>query len=224
MKAIIFDSGTLITMSMSCSLDLIRKLKKIFPGKFLITKEIEKEIVEIPMKIKKYKLGAMFLKDLITDKILEFPESMGIERSEIEHETKKINLIANNSFFVGNEPVKIIDLGEASAVALSFILNSRKIDNIIAIDERTTRVFCEKPENVKGILEMKTHKQVEFRQKSLSEFKQIKFMRSSELIYVGFKKGLLENNSKEFLDALLYSAKFKGCAVSSEELKEIEHL
>ena len=83
MEAVIFDSGTLITLSMNCLLDVLRNLKKDFDGKFIITDEVEEEIVTKPMNIQKFKLGAIRLKSLIDDGTLEFPNSLGIDQKQI---------------------------------------------------------------------------------------------------------------------------------------------
>jgi hypothetical protein len=223
MKAIIFDSGTLITLSMSGLLDELRELKKKFDGKFMITSGVRKEIVEKPIKISKFKLGALRLKQLIDDKVLEFPEALGLDIDEINRKEKEILNISNRVFFRDGYPIKIIDMGEASCLALSEVLSKKGIKNIISIDERTTRVFCEKPENLRKLLEVKLHAQIKMG-KVDERFANFKFVRSTEVIYMMFVKKIIENQSKEMLDALLYSAKYKGCAVSSQEIKEIEKL
>jgi len=114
----------------------------------------------------------------------------------------------------------LIDIGEASCLALSILLNEKGIDNIIAIDERTTRVLFEKPNNLKKLLEEKLHASVIIKDMP-SNIGSFKFIRTSELIYVAYKKGLAKID-REMLDAMLYGAKFKGCAVSSDEIKDIE--
>ncbi|MEM3074622.1 MAG: hypothetical protein QW727_01625 [Candidatus Pacearchaeota archaeon] len=224
MKVLIFDSGTLITLSINCILNVITGLKSNFNGKFLITKEVENEIIKRPLNIKKFKLGAMRLKVLIEDKILEFPDSIGINHNEISNIGINFMNSANTTFFVENKPIHIIDLGEASILGLTKILNKKGIENIIAMDERTTRMLCEKPENLRKLLEKKLHHKIKINKNKVQDFSNIKFIRSTELIYVAYKKGIFKNQSKEFLDALLYGAKFKGAAISSDEIKEIEEL
>ena len=54
MKYLIFDSGPLINYSMNGSLHIIERLKKEFKGEFLITKEVKKEIIDNPKKIKRF--------------------------------------------------------------------------------------------------------------------------------------------------------------------------
>lgn len=222
-KAVIFDSGTLITLSMNDLLDMFRELKKKFNGKFIITREVENEIVLKPMKIKRFKLGAIRLKRLIDDGTLEFVESVGINQNEISRMTQEILRDANTIYVAKGRPVHIIDEGEASILALSKLLRDKGIENMIAMDERTTRMLCEGPENLNKLLQRKLHTKVTQQKKSNSDFHNNKFIRSTELIFVAYKKGIIPQN-KELLDAMLYAAKFKGAAISSDEIKALERL
>ena len=40
-------------------------------------------------------------------------------------------------------------------------------------------------------------------------------------MYVAYKKGLIKIQDPQLLDALLYAMKFKGAAISGDEIKEI---
>ncbi|MFH1889854.1 MAG: hypothetical protein ABIJ58_03185, partial [Nanoarchaeota archaeon] len=146
-KAIIFDSGALISFSMNGITDILRDLKKIFGGKFLITAQIKEEIIDRPLKIKRFQLEALKLNQLLNEKVLELPGSMGIEDGEISKMTQEILDFANSAFSANGKDLHIMDLGEASGLALSRILREKNIKNVMVIDERTTRVLAEKPEN-----------------------------------------------------------------------------
>jgi hypothetical protein len=63
-----------------------------------------------------------------------------------------------------------------------------------------------------------------YNKKEFEFFRQFKIIRSIELAYIAYKKGLVKFGDGKLLDALLYSLKFKGCAVSSEEIEEIKKL
>ena len=223
MKCIVFDAGTLITFSMNCMLSILKDLKKSFDGKFLITKDVEYEIVNRPKNIKKYKLGALRMKSLIDKGILEFPESVGVSHVDVERRAKEYIKQLNSTFKTRGRDMHIIDKGEASCLALSKLLDEKGIKNVIAIDERSTRMICEKPENLKLLLERKLHTKIQVK-REINDCRDIKFIRSTELIYIAYKKGIIQDKSKDMLDALLYGAKFKGCAVSSEEIKELKKL
>ncbi len=224
-KVIIFDSSTLITLAMNGLLEELKNLKKIFMGEFIVTKEVIDETINRPLKIKRFELEAIKLKKLLEEKILEKPVVLGIEDSEISKKTDVLMSIANTTFEGKGKNIHIIDLGEASCLALSKILNKKNIKNIIAVDERTTRVLCEKPENLKELLQKKLKIPIKENQENYFHFKEFKFIRSSELIYVAYKKKLIRwAQEKNILDALLYSLKFKGCAISNEEIEEIKKL
>lgn len=223
-KAIIFDASPLISIAMNGLLPEFRRLKEQFDGKFLITKEVKGEIIDRPIKIKRFELEALKLQELINDGILEFPEEYGIKEADITAETNKLLELANETFFEKNNSIHLIDLGETSALILSKELSKRKVDNVLAIDERTTRMLCEKPENLKRLLQKKLHLKVTIKKENLEKFKGFKIIRSSELMYLAYKKGLTKIKNKKVLDAILYSLKYKGCAISTDEIEKMKRI
>ena len=223
-KAIIFDSGALISFSMNGITDLIAKLKEHFNGKFLVTQEIKKEIVDKPIKIKRFELEALKLKSLLDTKVLEMPSSLGIKDSEITTSASKYLKVANSTFQGTKRPIHLLDMGECSCLALSRILTEKKIKNILVVDERTTRMLVEKPENLRSILEKKIHTQITIKKENLKFFKGFGIIRSAELVYVAYKKGLTKLKGNLVLDALLYAVKFKGSAISGDEIEQIKRL
>ena len=223
-EIIIFDASTLITLAMNGMFEEIRGLKKIFNGKFIITKEVKKEIIDKPITINRFKLEALKLKQLVDEKILEMPLVIGIKDEEISKKTMEILDIANNTFQGNNKNIHLIDLGESSCLALSKILNKKSIKNVIAMDERTTRMLGENPESLKKFLQKKLHTRINLKKENLEFFREFKVIRSSELVYIAYKKGLIKLKNGFVLDALLYAVKFKGCAISDEEIREIKKL
>jgi hypothetical protein len=59
---------------------------------------------------------------------------------------------------------------------------------------------------------------------NMNSFAKFRFIRSPEIVYVAFKKGLLEISGKKALEAVLYATKFKGAAISFEELEQLKKL
>jgi hypothetical protein len=222
-KAIVFDSGALISFSMNGITDILKNLKKVFQGKFLITTEVKREVIDVPLKIKKFELEAIKIKALLDDGIFELPSSLGIKDSEIEKEDNKMLDIANSTFSGKGRNINILDHGESSCLALSKILTEKGIKNIIAIDERTTRLLVEKPENLKNIFEERMHTKITIRNQT-KLFKDFRIIRSTELVYVAYKKGLIELKDPILLDALLYALKFKGAAISGDEIEQIKRI
>jgi len=224
MKAIIFDASTLISFSMNGLFNELRELKKIFEGKFIITKEVRKEVIDDPIKGKRFKLEAMKVQELLNDKTFELPTAIGVCDDEISVRTQEILKRVNAAFFGDGRYIHLIDLGEASCLALGEILNKKKIENVLAIDERTTRVLVEKPDNLRKLFEKKLHVQIEVKDTNLEDFKDLKIIRSPELAYVLWKKKLIQLKNGEVLDALLYAMKLRGAAISDDEIREIKNL
>jgi len=223
MKAIIFDASSLISLSMNGLLPELKELRKIFDGKFIITGQIKKEVIDKPLTIKKFELEALKIKQLFDEKVLELPSSVGIKDNEILEQTAKLVDIANNLFIGREKEIHLISSGEASCLALGKLLEGKRINNIIAIDERTMRMLVEKPENLQKLLQRKLHTRVIIKKKNFSAFKGFKIIRSAELVYIAYKKGLVKlKNGKTVLDALLWAVKSKGCSISNEEINEIK--
>lgn len=224
MKILIFDSSTLISLALNGLFNEIQNLKKIFNGKFIITKEVYWEVVEKPISTKRFELEALEMKQLIDDKTLEFPDSLKINDKEITEKSKQIIEIANNSLIGKQGAVHLIDLGEASALALSSILNEKSIKNLVAIDERTTRMLCEKPKNMIDLLEKKLHTKLKINYENLKKIPEADIIRSSELVYIAWKKGIIKLTGPFVLDALLWAVKLKGCSISEDEIREIKRM
>ena len=136
MKALIFDSSTLITLSMNSLLDILAELKKKFNGKFIVTEPVKYETVSHPMKIKRFELEALRINELLLSKVLEMPSSLGIKDNEIDYETKKILGIANAEFSSGGRNIHLIEEGEASCVALSKILSKKGDKHVSTIAKK----------------------------------------------------------------------------------------
>lgn len=223
-KVIIFDASTLITLAMNGLLNELKELKKIFKGKFIITKDVKREIIDKPITIKRFELEALRLKRLLDEKVIEMPSSLKIDETQISKKVIEIRNIANSTFFKGTEKINLIDSGEISCLALSRILDEEKINHVIAVDERTTRMLGEKPENLERLLQRKLRTKISFKKENFKFFQGFKFIRSSELVYIMYKKGMVKFGNHILLDALLYAVKFKGCAISGDEIREIKNL
>ena len=224
MKAIIFDSSSIISLAMNGLLEELKKLKENFDGYFMITKEIKQEIIDDPLKTKRYELEALKVKELLDDNCLSLPEAFKIEDRDVTFKAIKMMEIANSMFATDGKKIHLIHQGEASCIALSRILDERKIKHVVTIDERTLRMLIEKPENLQHLLEKRMHTRINLKKGNFKEFGGFKIIRSSELMYVAYKKGLLRWKAKEVLDAILYALRFKGCAISDEEIEETKAL
>lgn len=224
MNIIVLDSSSIISLAMNSLLYLLKKMKK--PDvKFIITDDIKKEVVEVPLHIKKYELEALMIQQLVSEGVLEMPEAIKISPAEIIREREKLMDTANHTFNARGEWIRIISNGEASCIALAKLAETRNFNVAIMVDERTTRMLCEMPKNLRALLESKLHTSVHAEERNFKFFSGLKIIRSSELSYIAYKKGLVGiAGSRQLIDALLYAVKFKGCAISSQEIEQIKKL
>jgi len=202
----------------------LKELRKIFDGKFIITNDVKREIIDKPLTIKKFELEALKIKQLLDEKVLELPSSVGIKDSEIFVQTEELVDVANNTFMGQGKEIRLISMGEASCLALSKILEKNKVKSAIAVDERTMRMFVETPKDLQKLLQKKMHIKVTIKKENFKPFAGFRIIRSAELVYLMHKKGLVKLDGPKVLDALLWAVKFKGCSISDEEIREIERI
>src|SRR3989344_3906678 len=160
MKALIFDAGPLINLSMNGLLYIIEDLKKNFDGKFLITRQVKYETIDHPLVIKNFELGALRIQDLLDRKILELPSALKIDDYIIDSKTQQLMSKANHTVEAKGHWIDIVSDAEMSCLALNDELTKKNIQCLIAIDERTTRMLSEKPENLERIMAERLHERV----------------------------------------------------------------
>jgi len=224
MKVLICDSGILINLSLNGLLDILEKLKKDWNGKILITEQVKYETIDRPLNILRFKLGALRIESLLTKKIIELPSSLNISNEEIKIKTKELLEIANHSYKAKEGWVNIVSEGEVSCIAIGSILKEKGHEVIIATDERTIRLLFEDPKTLEKIMSKHLHQQVQFVSSYNDYSQKFNFIRTSEIVYVAYKKGLLGIENKQALDAALYATKFKGAAITFEEIEALKKI
>ncbi len=224
MKALLFDSGTLINLSMNGLLNILEKMKEKFDGKFIITRAVKYEIIDRPLGVPRFELGAMRIQNLLNKGILEMPSALDIKEEEIDLETESLMDLANHFIQIRGKWVQLVSEAEISCLALSDILNKKSIETLIAIDERTTRCLCENPVRLEKIMSDKLHQRVTAVSRDLSPFSKYRFIRSTELVFVAYKKGIIDLQGAKALEALLYATKFSGSSISFEEIDILKKL
>jgi hypothetical protein len=152
------------------------------------------------------------------------PSALGVDDDLISKEGKKLEDLANHFIQVKGRWVQLVSEAEISCLALSDQLSKKGIQNLIAIDERTTRTLCEHPEGLERVMSEKLHQRVALAAENIDIFSKYKFIRSSELVYVAYKKGLIDLQGDKALEALLYATKFSGSAISFEEINILKKL
>ena len=219
MKALIFDSSSIISLALNNLLFILEPLKKVFHGEFFIPEKVKYEIIDRPLKTKRFKLEAFMIQKLINRGIIKVKTN-----SKIKEETGKLLNIANNTFKVGYEGMRLIHGGEAECLALYNSLHT--FDKAIVVDERTTRMLCEKPHNLHRLLEKKHHTKIRVNEINYEFFKKFNIIRSIELAYLAYKKGIIKlpSTPKEAINAIFYALKFKGCSISHSEISIAKNL
>jgi len=222
MKALIFDSGTLINLSMNGLLDILKSLKEGWNGEFIITEQVKQEVVDRPMGVLRFELGAIRIQNLIDESVLKLPGFFDVKNDVLNEKTRELMDMANHFVQARDKWINIVSDAEMSCLALSEELTKRGVDNMIALDERTTRILCENPASLERLMSEKLHQNVKMVAQDFKIFSKYRFIRSTEMVYVAFKKGLISLNGKKALEALLYATKFKGSSVSYEEIDAIK--
>ena len=218
-KALVFDSSAIITLALNDLLYILKPLKQLFKGSFFIPETVKKEVIDTPLKGKRFALEALNIKLLLDEGTIE-----EISTKEIKNESVKVLRLANTTYKVNNQFISIIHEGEASCLALYKLLDSEK--KAIVCDERTTRMLCEAPQNLKELLQRKLHKKVEMEKENSKFFEKINLIRSSELCYIAYKNGIIKlpTNYVKGIEAISYALKFKGCAISTKEIEAMKRL
>ena len=93
MNDLIFDTSTIISIATNNLLDVLEQLKKKFKGDFIISNDVKREVLDHPLKTRKYKLEAIMISNLILNNVIRTYSNVNLER-------KTINLLnlCNNIF------------------------------------------------------------------------------------------------------------------------------
>lgn len=223
MKALIFDTGPIISLTINNLLWILEELKPRFNGEFYITESVIDELITKPLATKRFKFEAMQVKGLIERGVLTV-----IKDTKIKKKADQLLELANRTFYIRRHPISAFHSGEMETLAAAIEIGMETI----VVDERITRMIIEKPEQLERRLEKKMHADVVVDKNRLRKFhetvKHLSLIRSIELVAVAFEIGLLNkyivkipNAEKELLDSLLWAVKLNGCSVTDEEIQEI---
>ena len=223
MKALIFDSGPIISLTMNNLLWTLKDLKERFKGNFYLSEGVKKEIVDRPLTSKKFKFEALQVLRRITDGTLDV-----IENPKVDELANELMDLSNKCFKVQGQPLRLFHYGEMSGIAACKFLGT----NIFVVDERTTRLLIEAPDRVTALLERTMHTKIEVDRENLNKFseftKDIQLIRSAELVTRAFELGFLDkylldipNPKKTLLESVLWGVKLNGCAISRREIDRI---
>jgi hypothetical protein len=223
MKAILFDAGPIISLTTNNLLWLLKPLKEKFGGEFYLTEGVRKELVEKPLKTKKFKFEALQVQDQIEKGVLKVIKDGGLRKK-----AEQLLDIANSVFSVKKNPLRVLQLGELESLAAAKMMDIP----YIVVDERITRLLLETPGQMEQLLERRLHKDVKVNRTKLSRLHKqvegVKLIRSLELVTIAYELGLLDDYiakipeaRKQLLQGVLWGIKLNGCSVGQQEIDEI---
>lgn len=217
---IVFDSSCLISVSQTCLINILGGLKKKTEAEFFIPEAVFEEVVKRPISIKRFELNAVRIKKAIDDGWFEIAHYKDRQLFD------QIGGTANSCFFAKGRPIRLLQKGEIEALALVKELGAEAF----AIDERTTRMLVESPQQLRRLMQTRRNIRIEADKRNSSllaeMFKGLTIVRSVELIALASQLGLLQEDlpkGEQSLEAALFAAKYSGCAVSSREIKTFLH-
>jgi len=226
MKSLVFDTGPIISLATNNLLWVLEPLKNRFKGSFLITPGVKYELIDRPLKTKKFKFEALQVLQVIHKGIIEVMNDRTIKKK-----AHQLSDIANRIFYAHNHSITIVHLGEIGGIVAALHLNAPAF----VIDERTTRLLIENPKKLTDILRHKLHTKISVHQRNLklllSKVKGIRLLRSFELVIIAYELGLLDkyllkipSPKRTLIEAILWGVKLNGCAVSQKEINQVVKL
>ena len=212
MATFLCDSSSLISLSNSCLYNIFYHLRAKFDCDFIITPSVYSESVIKPLQIREYSFSAHTINQLVKDGVVRIEEHAGLVA-----ERDKLMSIANNLVFIGDKPLKLIQRGEAEALAYGHGIN-------LLIDERTTRMLVENPGQLIAHLRDEFRAVIQPNEQAFGAFKRytrdMTMVRSTELLLVAYESGFFDRfrSKSDVLRAALYKLKYSGCSISFEEI------
>lgn len=229
MKSLVFDTSSLISIATNDLAWTLKPLREKFQGAFLITENVKSEIIDVPLRSKKFKLEGIMTSSLLAD------NTLALNNLNISGKTSYLLNLANKIFKARSSYINILHPGEVSALALAILIKA----DALVMDERTLRMLIEEPNNLLNLLNRKLHTSIEMDKKNMSLFREevenIRIIRSTELMWAALQLGLFEKYSSasqimknnfnyNLLDGILWGLKLRGCSISEYEINEILHL
>ncbi|MDP2750294.1 MAG: hypothetical protein Q8O89_05680 [Nanoarchaeota archaeon] len=225
-RSIVFDSGPIISLTTNNLLWILEPLKKQFNGEFLITAAVKKELIDKPLAIKRFKFEGLQVLQLINSGVLKV-----VEDDILNSRTDAMLELANKIFKAKDEWLNLVHYAEMQALAAAKFYNSQ----LFVVDERTTRFLIEDPRALRKVMEHRLKTPVAINEVNLNAFldktKEIKLIRSVELVAVAYRLGLLDKYlisdrslgkaREQLLDSIIWGLKLRGCSISEKEIQEI---
>ncbi|HLD88671.1 MAG TPA: hypothetical protein VI894_00545 [Candidatus Nanoarchaeia archaeon] len=226
MRALVFDAGPIISLTINNLLWTLEPLKQKFGGEFYITENVRAELIDKPIETRKFKFEALqVMRNIRAETIKIMPSD------KIQAKTEELLNIANSIFVCRKNPVKIVHYGEMSSLVAAKMLET----NYVVIDERTTRLLIEDADSLVKHMRKKFHSPIQYNKDKINAFqeetKNIKVIRSAELAIIAYRLGILNSYlpekdgfkqpEKTLLESVLWGVKLNGCSLTEDEINQI---
>lgn len=227
-RLLVFDTGPIISLTVNNLLSTLEKLKERYSGRFVIPESVKDELVDEPLRTRKFMFEAMQIQRLISTGVLEV-----VEDNDTKELTLELLRLANSSFAAKGKAIQVVQYGEMASIAAAKLLDAEAL----VMDERITRELVEHPKHLADLMERRLHTAVIMDGNSISLLQQYasktKILRSVELASVAFELGLLDRYiaageekaipqvRQKLLESVLWGLKMNGCAVSGKEIEQI---
>jgi len=217
-------------LAMNNLLWVLKPLKKKFNGDFLLPLGVKYELIDRPLNINRFKLDAVVIRDYLMEGVFKMVSS-----NEIDKKSKYLLDLANSVYFAKDKPIKIVQKAEMDAISLVLHYGS----GALVMDERTLRLLIEDPEGLGEVLTRRLRTKIRIDKDTLNRFRneagKVNIIRSTELVVVAYDLGIMDKYisvgkkvhnefRKDMLSGALWGLKYKGCAISVNEIKEILRL
>ena len=224
-RILFFDAGPVISLVMSRLEWLLPLLKKKYQGKFYITPAVKMELVDRPLSTHRFAFEALQVQKYLNEGILEVYTKVPQKR------VHDLFIVANNSFFMEGKNIDVLQEGEMESIVCAQETDAAGM----VMDERTLRLFIENPDELEHLLEHRFQKEITVNKENMDSFSSrlqgIPIIRSIELVSLAYKMGLLDgyipagkNGKDVLLEAIFWTIKMNGCAVTEEEVEELKGL
>ncbi|MBW2972261.1 hypothetical protein KY359_04465 [Candidatus Woesearchaeota archaeon] len=226
MKSIVFDAGPVISLTTNNLLWVLDQLKDSFNGDFYIPAAVKEELIDRPLATKKFKFEALQVMFRIKKGVLTV-----IDTPKVKMLAEEMLELANHTFKTRGNWIRIAHYAEMEMLAAAVVMNA----SAVVIDERTTRLLVEDSEGLERMLGKHIRSKIFVNRQNLNKIKtwtkDVKILRSVELLMVAYEMGLLdkylpdgEDAGRVLVESLLWGVKLHGCALSRQEIQDIVRL
>ena len=228
MSTIVVDSSTLISCAMNCLLWVFDEFKSQGVD-FIVPEGVKYEVIDKGLRTKKFRFEAVRVAHHFINQTIE------TSSEDIKDLTGELLEYANSSFYVKNNPIKILQKADAEVAALARKTNA----DALMTDENTLRLLIENPDAIMKRLKHKLHTNVNVDKRKLYSFQKkmgnIPVLRSVDLLAVALEDDKIFEptfsrceagniSKKDVISGVLYALKFSGCAVSFHEMEDLINL